>query len=322
MKTETLPPLVSVTEDEATEQEWLDARAGRVTASEVHSIAVGGRSTWLRILESKLNGSKFFGTASTRRGKHREAFLIDYISQFIDPTMEPNGRLFVRAENGRHGATPDGIGATAGAEVKSLDFGANQSEPPEGHYDQCQFGMYVTGRPRWLYLWEVMGEDGEPTLDDPQYVWIERDERRIERLVSEADKFLEWWDAGAPETDDLDPELDDALALFADARSRKNDAAADEKAAEQRIRVHIAATEGAEENGLKLAGRAAQLVYTVSEKQALDAEAWAEAEPESFAGHADLLERAADATKAATAIYHKTVRSTRLAITPTKEKKA
>ncbi|MDY7814032.1 hypothetical protein, partial [Burkholderia pseudomallei] len=146
--------------------------------------------------------------------------------------------------------------------------------PPADHYDQCQFGMHVTGARRWLYGWEVMGEDGEPTLDEPRFVWIDRDERRIAKLVSQADAFLAWWDAGAPMVDDLDPELDDALAAFADARSRKKDAETDEKAAEAIVRRYIAETPGAEDDGLKLAGRAAQLVCSVTEKDVLDPVAW------------------------------------------------
>src|SRR5690606_34414153 len=129
---------------------------------------------------------------------------------------------------------------------------------------------------RWLYGREIMGEDGEPTLDDPTFQWIDRDERRIAYLVREAERFLAWWDAGAPATDDLPAELDDALAAWADARARKKDAEADEKAAEKVIRDHIAATEGAEDGGLKLAGRAAQFVYSVTEKDVLDEEQWAD----------------------------------------------
>jgi hypothetical protein len=321
MTTETLPTLVAATTADADRETWMEARsAGRVTASEVHSIAVGGRSTWLRLLDNKLNGETFKGTASTARGRRREAFLIDFAKTFVDASIEENTVLFVHPENGRIGATPDGIGDRIGVEVKSLDFGADPFEVPAEHYDQMQLGLYVTGRERWLYVREVMGEDGEPTLDDPAWQWIERDETRIAQLVSEAEKFLAWWDAGAPASDDLDPELDDALAAWADARRRKQAAEADEKAADAVIRRHIAAMPDSDKPGVfKAAGRAAQFVYTVTEKQVLDVEAWAAAESASHHAWETLLARASATEKAASALYTKPTVSTRLNISPSKE---
>lgn len=305
-------------------EEWLEARASRVTASQAHEIATGGRATWLRILADKLNGSTFKGTASTRRGSLREAFLLDYLREFVDPTIDGNARLFVHPDNDRIGATPDGLGGALkqgafGVEVKSHDYGWEREDVPAEHYDQMQIGMYVLNATRWLYGWEVMGEDGEPTLEDPRYLWIARDEHRIAFLVRELERFLAWWDAGAPATDDLPAELDDALARWADARDRKKVAEADEKAAEAIIRKHIAATPGAEDDGLKLAGRAAQLVYTVKEAEVLDPEAWAEAEPESFAQWEAAKGAIDETAKHAGLLYKKPARSTRLLITATKE---
>lgn len=311
--------LVAATHPNDDRAAWMEARSGRVTASRITGIANGGRSTWQRILADMLNGSTFKGTASTRRGNVREAFLIDYAREFIDQDIDPNGLLFVHPENDRIGATPDGTASTFGVEVKSHDFGWDRDDVPAEHFDQMQLGMYVTGYDRWLYVWEVMGEDGEPTLDDPHYLWVERDERRIAFLVREAQRFLAWWDAGAPATDDIPDELDDALAAWADARARKKDAEIDEKAAEKVIRDHIAATSGAEDDGLKRAGRAAQFVYAVSEKEVLDVDAWAAAEPDTVADFGALKTRVEEAAAAAAALYHKPARSTRLNITATKD---
>lgn len=319
MTTFPLPALVAATKAEDDRETWLEGRLGRVTASVIHDIAVGGRSTHLRILGDMLNGSKFKGNDSTRRGHVREDYLVAYAAEFIDPTIIANRVLFVHPENERIGATPDGLGADCGVEVKSLDFGADADEVPGEHYDQMQLGMYVTGRPRWLYIREVMGEDGEPTLDDPTWKWIERDDRRIEFLVREAERFLAWKDAGAPATDDIPAELDDALARWADARSRKQAAESDEKAEEKYVRAVIAQTEGALDKGLKLAGRAAQFVYTVTDKDELDEEAWAEAEPEGYAGFLAIEEHGKAAREAAAKEYTTKARSTRLVISATKE---
>lgn len=319
MTESTLRPLVAVTDPGDNRDAWLEARASRVTASMIHDVAVGGRATWLRILDGQLNGQKFKGNASTARGHRREAFLIDYAREFIDPTIEPNALLYVHPDNDRIGATPDGIGARIGVEVKSIDHGGRRDDIPAEHYDQMQLGLYVTGRDRWLYIREVMGEDGEPTLDDPWHTWIERDESRIAYLVREAERFIAWREAGAPATDDLAAELDDALAAWADARDRKKAAESAEKAAEAVIRKHIDATEGASTQGLKLAGRAAQFVFAVTEKEVLDTDAWAEAEPKSHELWQQVKKSADEQAELAARLYHKTARSTRLNITATKE---
>lgn len=311
--------LVPVTEPGADRDTWLTARAQLVTASVVHGIAVGGRATWQRYLADKLNGSTFKGNTATERGHNREPYLLAFARGFIDPSIDPNDRLFLHPMRQRIGATPDALGGDFGVEVKSHGYGWGRDDIPAEHYDQMQLGMFVTGFDRWLYMWEVMGEDGEPTLDDPEHVWVQRDERRIAFLVREAERFLSWWDAGAPATDDLPAEIDDALAKWADARSRKKDAEADEKAAETIIRKHIAATPGAEIEGAKLAGRAAQLVYTVTEKDVLDAVAWAAHEPDTHAAWVDLNARAEATAEAAFALYRKPTRSTRLNITATKD---
>lgn len=318
--TTTEPAFIRLANSETDRTGWLAARAEhRITASEIHAIAVGGRASHQRILEDKLNGSTFKGNRHTARGHEREPFLLDFAQAFIDPTIQPNSWLLAWADDDRIAATPDGLGDGVGVEAKSHGADWKDDGIPADHYDQMQLGMLVTGFDRWLYIYEVMGEDGAPTLDDPIFEWVLRDDRRIARLLSEARKFLAWWDAGAPAVDDISPELDDALAAWADARDRKKHAEADEKAADAIIRRHIAATPGAEDDGLKLAGRAAQFVYAVTDKEVLDVEAWSAAEPDTAAAYAALQARVIDSAKAAGVLYHKTARSTRLNITATKE---
>lgn len=297
---------------------WLAARATGVSASEVHAIAVGGRAAWQRILADKLNGESFKGNAETDRGRRREPYLLAYASEYLADVV-PSKALYAHPDNPRHLATPDGIGRDCGVEAKSHKFGWNRNDVPIEHYDQCQWGMHVRGASRWLYVWEVMGEDGEPTLADPQHIWIERDEKRIATLVRNADAFLAWWDSGAPAHDDLPPELDDALAAWADARERKGAAEADEKAAQNTIRAHIAKTPGAEQDGLKLAGRRAHFTYSVTTDDELDAAAWEREEPKAFARWRDLRAEADAIATAAALLYTTPKRGTRLTITATKE---
>ena len=318
MTTHDLIPLVSSDDEEA----WHELRARGVTASEVHRIASGGRKQWRRILDDKLNGSTFKGNRHTRRGHEREPFLIAHAASLLGATIEPNKNLYAHEKHSRFMATPDALGDDMepfGVEVKSHDFGWSRVDVPADHYDQMQWGMYVTGFRSWFYVWEVMGEDGEPTLDDPKWAWIDYDPARVRHLVAAADAFLEWWDAGAPEFDDIPDELDAALAQHAAARARKVAAEADEKAAEKVIRDHIRATPDAEKNGLKLAGSAASFNYSVTYADVLDEEAWAQAEPESFAAYQNLKARLAASVDAASELYHRAVPKTRLTITANKE---
>lgn len=330
MTPDILPPLVAVTDENTDRAGWMEARSSRVTASIAHAVATGGRSTWLRLLSDMLNGESFKGNASTGRGRTREAFLLDYAKTFIDPTVEPNSRLFASPDNDRLGATPDGLAEgileqVAGyrricVEAKSHEFGWDDSTGiPAEHYDQVQFAIHVTGAEACLYIWETMGEDGQPTLDDPRHLFVPRDARRISFLVREAERFLAWRDAGAPVSDDIAPELDDALAAWADARSRKNDAAKDEAAADAIIRKHIDATPNVEKDGLKLAGRAASFVYSTKDPDVLDVDLWAEKEPTTHAAWILAQERVASTAEAAFALYKKPDHKSTLRITVTKE---
>ena len=319
-------PLVAVTPPDADRGLWLEARSSRVTASEINRVASGGRGTWRQILADKLNGAQFRGNADTQRGRDREPALMAYIASFVEPAIKPNSQLFVHPDHSRIGATPDGIGEVRGtrvlAEVKSHRFGWDRTDVPPQHFDQIQLQLAVCGADRCLYLWESMGEDGSPTLDDPGHVWVGRDEKRIDYLIRQAEEFLAWWDAGAPSEDDLPDDLDDALARWAEARARKTAADDDEAAAEERIRAYIAAVPSANTEGLKLAGRAASFVYSVKESQVLDEEAWERAQPESYKNWTFFRGMLEARAKTAEQIFYKTKQSTRLTITPSKEKAA
>lgn len=293
--------------------EGLATRAVGVTASELHAIAHGGRGTHERILQDKLNGATFRGNAHTRRGHEREDFLVDWASENVARCVG-NIALLGSYELPWLLATPDGLGDDFGVEVKSHDFGwGDRDDIPAEHYDQMQGGMAVTGCDRWLYVWEVMGLDGSPTLEAPSYRWVDRDEKRIARLIAGAAKFMTWREAGAPKTDGLPTEIDDALAAWAIARAQKNAAAAAEAAADKIIRAY--ALEHADDHGAKGAGTRA--AFNLAKSTALDEAAWADAEPESYAEVLEIRTRLKATEKAAAALYSRP--ATRLTITPTKE---
>ncbi|PRB09251.1 hypothetical protein CQ047_11270 [Microbacterium sp. MYb72] len=319
MTTVTTQLLRIIAEDSLGTVEGRAARDAGVTASEAHTIAHAGRGAQLRILTDKLNGSSFTGNQHTRRGHEREDFLIDWASENVAPCAT-NIALLGHWEIPWLLATPDGLGfdkehGEFGVEVKSHDHKwGDRDDIPAEHYDQMQVGMAVTGYRSWLYVWEVMGEDGTPTLDDPRYVWVPRDDDRIAVLIAELQKFMDWRDAGAPATDDLPADIDDALADFARARAMKNAAAAAESAADKIIRAYALAE--ADDTGAKGAGTRA--TFALSKSTELDEAAWADAEPESYAEMVQLRTRVKAGEAAAAVLYNKP--KVRLTITPTKAK--
>ncbi|WP_211367958.1 YqaJ viral recombinase family protein [Microbacterium rhizomatis] len=286
----------------APEEEWHDGRDGMVTASDIHRIAQGGRGTHRQVLDEKLNGRKFRGNAHTRRGHVREPELLHFAAHHIAPGrgIRPNTALYGHPVHLLHGATPDGLGWDAdeaglfGVEVKSHDASWDSDQIPADHLDQMLFGMWVLGADHWLYVWEVMGSDGEPTLDDPRHMWVHRrdHEARIARLAAEADLFLAWRDAGAPELDDIPDEVDDALAVDARFAAIESHAKRERKSARAVIDPWL---EAQGEKTVRATGTRAEIVRTTDEVRVLDEERWKAADPEGFAAFEGLRQQARDA---------------------------
>lgn len=225
---------IIIVEADAPREEWLDARGQGVTASEVHAIASGGRAAWAKILDDKLNGRTFKGNAHTRRGHERESILIEFAAT-IDESIEPNSALWAHKVEPRFRGTPDGIGDGVVAEVKSHAYGYELGPIPPEHRSQMQWQMLITGAKRALYVREVMDEDGQGALSDPDWQWVDRDEEHIAWLVSRALEFLAWWYAECPATDDLDEETETALAAWVRAKRDLDPIAKAEAAAKKKL---------------------------------------------------------------------------------------
>ena len=291
----------------ASEIAWMDGRDEGVTASEVHAIASGSRKTWRRILDDKLNGSTFKGNKATRRGHERESYILAE-ARILDGvvTLAASGALFGNHDNPLHRATPDGLGIHAqlgefGAEVKSHHADWVDTGIPADHYDQMQWGIHVTGLDWWLYAWEVDGTDGI------QHHWVARDDKRIAQLVAQADAFIAWRKAGAPEIDDIPDEVDDALAEYARGLELEAEGKRLKSAARKQIDEFAAAQASAPGDPLRRNGSRAQLFFEPKpDTIELDEEAWATAEPETYAEVVAARERIAAQCTAARALYART----------------
>ncbi|MCC2030646.1 YqaJ viral recombinase family protein [Microbacterium allomyrinae] len=290
--------LRAVTTPDTTREEWHAIRATGVTASRAHEVAHGGRATWKRIATEIEDGPAFRGNAHTARGNEREPFLLEWASVFVTPCT-PSPLVFAHPGNPRHMATPDGFGfgstpgESFGVEAKSHDANWATDEIPADHMDQMQFGMWVTGFDRWLYVWEVMGEDGRPTLQDPKHLWVRRDDVRIARLVREADAYLAWLDAGAPDLDEIPNELDDALAV--DAAAAAIESAAKRRRKDARPTIDAYLDEHGKESTVRVGGTRASLTRTAEDFTDANAAAWELGDPEHFAEYVEALQQASDA---------------------------
>lgn len=280
----------------ASSEAWHYGRDEGVTASEIHRVAQGGRQTHRAILDEKMNGRAFRGNRHTARGHVREAELLHYAT-YLAPIVTPNTALFGHPEHPLHRCTPDGTGmddehGMFGVEAKSHDHQWDSDEIPADHYDQMQFGMWVLGVDWWLYVWEVMGADGEPTLADPEHRWVPRDEARIARLAAEADAFIAWREAGAPAHDDLPDDVDEAIAAYAAAKARESAGKRDAAAVRPVIDAWLAKHPG---QTVRAAGTRAGIVRTADDVLVVDEAAWLAADPESMQTFEELTHQAVDA---------------------------
>ena len=150
----------------------------------------------------------------------------------------------------------------------------------------------------WLYAWEV---DGQPGI---QHHWIARDDKRITQLIAQADAFIEWRAAGAPEIDDIPDNVDDALADYARGLALEAEGKRLKAAARSAIDEFAAAQTSAPGDPLRRNGSRAQLFFEPKpDTLTLDEDAWAAAEPGTYAEWVAARAAAAAQEAAALALY-------------------
>jgi hypothetical protein len=297
--------LLVIAEDSLGTEEGRAARDEGVTATDARKIASGSRKTWRGILDDKLNGSSFTGNAHTRRGHEREAIILAE-ARLLDGVvaLAPSTALFGNWDHPLHRATPDGLGIHQHlgefvAEVKSHDEGWDTDDIPPAHADQMQWAMHVTGFDWALYAWEVTGTPGI------QHRWVSRDDNRIAQLVGQADAFLEWRAAGAPEIDDIPDDVDDALAEYEKGLALEAQGKTLKATARPILDEYAERMKAKPGEPLRKSGSRASLFFEPKPTvQVLDEEAWAAAEPALYAEWLDMKTRVAEAEAAAVVLYH------------------
>lgn len=168
--------------------EWLRARARGITATDVAKLST------LKSIETaayvKLNGTGFGGNAFTDHGRAREPEIAAWVRERFE--IEPSAALFRAASNPRHLATPDGLVVRADGTLELSEIKTTNkawAQIPKNYLRQIWWQQYVLGADRTLLVWE-QHKDFVP-LSEPEFRWIERDDREIERLVSLANQLID-----------------------------------------------------------------------------------------------------------------------------------
>lgn len=302
---------VVVTED-APRTVWMMERGEGVTASEAWAVARATIKARRRILELKMNGSTFKGNKATNAGHAREVALLDEAAERM-ATLTPNAALWGAVENDLHRATPDAIavdpdGALVVVEVKSHEFGWKHDDIPIEHLAQMQWQIHVLGADYALYGFEIRDEDDMPPVDGATWIPVARDEDMIDYLVTRADDFIAWRDAGCPDVDDLPDEVGEALAEWAPLKRALDAATEAEKPAKAKLAKAIAAIPHATRFGAVGMGEHGGFQAVVSETVSIDENEWADDAPEVHARVQQLRADLAVLEAAAKKVYPLTLR--------------
>lgn len=203
-----------------TEEEWLDARRGFVTASEVGKLARLDQREWDQLREEKATGVQAFkGNAYTRWGHKREPHILKWVQENVDPTIRANDQLYVSRVWTKFAATPDGISidGKVTCQVKTSGHGLDPKDPYPHYMDQVQWELLVTGAERCILV--VEHHDEFVVTGPPVYAVIPRDEDRIHELMDIAARFLAGDPAVEVGDDQLRTRLDEWAAAEEEARA-------------------------------------------------------------------------------------------------------
>lgn len=168
---------------------WLKARSQGVTASDAARLATD--KSVESVARSKWQGFGVSENPYLRHGREREPVLADWGNRNFG--FKPSSSLYHSEFETQHLATPDGIGLSEDgtiilAEIKTTSKPWNTI--PKNYLRQVWWQQYVLGSERTLLIWEEH-RDFVPVREEPQCLWIERDDKEIDALVRRANRLLE-----------------------------------------------------------------------------------------------------------------------------------
>lgn len=210
------------------EEQWLEARRLRVTATDIGRLAKGGPAVWATVKAEKLGAERRrFTTPYMDWGHEREPAIVSHLTFLYG--IQPNDALYV---SGDRAATPDGISDSALAEVKTTirlwgDLDEVRRVKPE-YYDQVQWAQLVCEREKTWFAYEH--NDGF-VPGEVKHFEIVHDPVRIGELLVVEQEFKEYLEA-----DDVAGEWDEFMARYAEAEAQAREAQAVVEALKDELR--------------------------------------------------------------------------------------
>lgn len=177
---------------------WHAARRVSWSATTAKKLTIGTPTERMEELERKLRDEPEaeLDNQYINRGKEREPVIARWIETRFG--IQHNEWLFHHREHEDYTATPDGVGIDDGAlvvtEIKTSKFDVAPGTDKFASYGyewQMQWQMLVTGAVRCLYVWEQHDNNwpNPSPLDlEPGYLWVERDDAKITRMVDAVEK--------------------------------------------------------------------------------------------------------------------------------------
>ncbi|WP_424463603.1 YqaJ viral recombinase family protein [Pseudoclavibacter helvolus] len=180
--------LLRVLADSNDRAAWLKARADGVTATDAARLATP--ASVKQVVKDKVMGTSFSGNAYTDFGRQREPEIARWVMERHG--IPASGLLFHAEASKSHLATPDGLhcdeeGRILLAEIKTTN--KVWKRIPRSYLRQIWWQQYVLGAERTLMVWE-RHQDFVVVDREPKFVWVDRDEAEIAKLVTLADEVL------------------------------------------------------------------------------------------------------------------------------------
>ena len=183
-----LPHLTRLVTDGTDRVAWLRARARGITATDVAKLSTP--ASIQAAAHAKLHGTGFGGNAYTDHGRSREPEIARWVRR--QHGIDSSSALFHADGERRHLATPDGVAVREGGLIELAEI-KTTSKPwrrvPRAYLRQVWWQQYVLGAERTLLVWEEH-DNFVPVHPEPRWVWIERDEVEIARLVGLANQLI------------------------------------------------------------------------------------------------------------------------------------
>ena len=172
-------------------ENWLEARKGGVTATEVAKAATP--AGFVEAVDARMFPMEQPDNVYMQFGRESEPEIMRHAHS--EHGILPNDWLIAAEHNPQHMATPDGLSVTH-MEIAEVKTGGKPIKSvPRAHRDQVQWQLHTTGANQCLYLFNLRVPDDAGGFYlgymEPQTFWIERDDERISFLIDTANHLME-----------------------------------------------------------------------------------------------------------------------------------